>query len=165
MIEQYLQTYRSKGILVDTNLLLLLFIGGVSEKYIKEFKRTAMYTIEDYKGLLRLIDEFHKLVVTPNILTEVSNLSNGLSGERLKQFYEVFASSLSVMSEQYISSASTSDIPGFHAYGLADSGIIATAKEQYLVLTDDLRFASFARQNGVDVLNFNHIREAAWSVC
>lgn len=165
MIEEFLQKYRSRGILVDTNLLLLLFIGSTSESNIKDFKRTTAYTVEDYRLLLRLIDQFTKVIVTPNILTEVSNLSNGLYGERLRQFYEAFAKSLSVMSELYVTSASTSDIPGFHAYGLADSGIIAVAKDQYLVLTDDLRFASFAGQNGVDVLNFNHIREAAWAVC
>jgi len=75
----------------------------------------------------------------------------------------VFAQSLSIVSERYMESISVSKIPGFHAYGLADIGIISLAK-QYLVLTDDLRLASFATDNGIDVINFNHIRELAWDI-
>lgn len=162
MIEGYIKKYRSKGILIDTNLLLLLFIGRTHKDHIKSFKRTATYTAEDYGVLLLLIEQFAKIVATPNILTEVSNLSNGLFGERLKKFYDVFSESLTIISELYTPSSFISKSPGFHAYGLADSGIISVAKGEYLVLTDDLRFASFASQHGVDVLNFNHIREAAW---
>lgn len=162
MITEYVRKYRSRGILIDTNLLLLLFIGGVSKSYISSFKRTAVYTQEDYDSLLRLIDHFNRVVVTPNILTEVSNLANGLHGVRLEEFYMVFSKSLSILSELYIESSTVSNIHGFHSYGLADTGIIAIAKEKYLVLTDDLRFAAFAARQGVDVINFNHIREAGW---
>lgn len=159
MIEEYFKKYRTKGILVDTNLLLLLYIGGVSKKYISEFKRTNTYTEHDYDLLLRVIDNFSKVVVTPNLLTEVSNLSNGISGQRLKDFYAVFASSLSVIEEKYVPSKDLISHPALYAYGLADTGIAKIAKDNFLILTDDLRFASFASTNGADVINFNHIRD------
>lgn len=135
-MDGYIEKYRSKGILVDTNLLLLMLIGGVSRSYITQFKRTQLYSPEDYDLLIKVLDKFACVVVTPNLLTEVSNLSNGLSGPRLKQFYEVFAKALSVMQEKYIESVDLTSYPGFYAYGLADAGIVAAAKENYLVLTD-----------------------------
>jgi len=163
VIESYIAKYRSKGILIDTNLLLLLFIGRVSTEFIQQFKRTATYTPADYQMLLRLIDQFENVVVTPNVLTEVSNLSNGLNGARLRDFYSVFKESLSILSEEFVASAAVASQPGFKIYGLADIGINPIAKSKYLVLTDDLRFADFAGRNGVDVINFNHLRRAAWA--
>ena len=35
--------YRQKGILVDTNILLLLFVGSVNRKRISQFKRTQQF--------------------------------------------------------------------------------------------------------------------------
>lgn len=85
MIEAYIKQYRRKGIIVDTNLLLLALIGGTSS--IVEFKRTCGYSDADYQLLLKVIDQFEKLVSTPHILAEVSNLTNGLHGNKLRDFY------------------------------------------------------------------------------
>jgi rRNA-processing protein FCF1 len=164
VIESYIAKYRSKGILIDTNLLLLLFIGRVSPEFIQQFKRTTTYTAADYQMLLRLIDQFEKIVVTPNVLTEVSNLANGLHGDRLRDFFKVFKESLTILSEEFVPSAEAVSQPGFEIYGLADVGISLISRSNYLVFTDDLRFADFASRNGIDVINFNHLRQAEWAV-
>ena len=85
MIDAYIKQYRRKGIIVDTNLLLLALIGGTPS--VVEFKRTRGYTNEDYRLLLTMIDQFERLVSTPHILAEVSNLTNGLYGSKLHDFY------------------------------------------------------------------------------
>lgn len=162
MIEQHINTYRSKGILIDTNLLLLLLVGGTPS--IKNFKRTSTYTASDYELLVRLIDQFEKIIATPHILAEVSNLTNGLYGSQLNDFYETLKSSLtSIILEIHKPAIEIADNFSLSPYGLADVGIMAVAKNNYLVLTDDLRVASFALQNSVDVINFNHVRDAIWS--
>lgn len=86
MIEAYIKQYRRKGIIVDTNLLLLALIGGTSS--IGEFKRTRGYSDEDYQLLLKVIDQFETLVSTPHILAEVSNLTNGLYGSKLRDLMQ-----------------------------------------------------------------------------
>ena len=78
MIETYIRQYRRKGIIVDTNLLLLVLIGGTPS--IAGFKRTSGYTTKDYKLLLNVIDQFEKLISTPHILAEVSTLQTGFMG-------------------------------------------------------------------------------------
>ncbi|WP_414887283.1 PIN domain-containing protein [Pseudomonas marginalis] len=162
MIEAYIKQYRRKGIIVDTNLLLLALIGGTSS--IVEFKRTRGYSDADYQLLLKVIDQFEKLVSTPHILAEVSNLTNGLHGNKLRVFYATLKNSLSTIIEVHHPALDISRDYELSPYGLTDVGIVAAAKDNYLVLTDDLRVAGFAHQHCVDVVNFNHIREASWEV-
>lgn len=40
--------YRQKGILVDTNILLLWFVGAVNRDRISQFKRTQKFSPEDF---------------------------------------------------------------------------------------------------------------------
>lgn len=160
MIDAHIKKYRTKGIIVDTNLLLLALIGGTSS--IVEFKRTKGYTAQDYQLLLNVMDQFEKLISTPHILAEVSNLTNGLYGSQLFDFYATLKHSLSSLIEIHSPALHISRDYELSPYGLTDVGIIATAKNNYLVLTDDLRVAGFAHQHCVDVVNFNHIREASW---
>lgn len=162
MIDAYIKQYRNKGILVDTNLLLLVVAGGTPS--IVDFKRTSGYTTEDYDLLLIVIDQFEKLISTPHILAEVSNLTNGLYGKNLHDFYATFKKSLSTIVEIHSPALDIGHEYELAPYGLTDVGIIATAKNNYLVLTDDLKVAGFAHQHCVDVVNFNHIREASWGM-
>ena len=71
--------YKYKGVIVDTNILLLLFVGSVNKKRISKFNRTEQFSPKDYDFLVEIISYFSKIVVTPNILTEVSNFINQLT--------------------------------------------------------------------------------------
>jgi hypothetical protein len=73
-IQRLVVRYARKGILIDTNILLLYFLGSFDQDLIPSFKRTVQFTVEDYNTLLLLLQMFDRLVTTPNILTEVSNL-------------------------------------------------------------------------------------------
>ena len=66
--------YRWEGLLIDSNLLLLLFVGLRDRDRIQKFKRTAQFTIRDFERLAAFIRRFKEVVTTPSILTEVSNL-------------------------------------------------------------------------------------------
>jgi hypothetical protein len=77
-VARLIQKYRFKGLLLDTNLLLLLTVGRYSVQRIASFKRTASYEIEDYQTLSTLVSRFDRLITTPNILTEVDNLGRQL---------------------------------------------------------------------------------------
>ncbi|MCL2933856.1 MAG: hypothetical protein MGG11_16875, partial [Trichodesmium sp. MAG_R03] len=52
---QLLKKYQSKGILVDTNILLLWFVGRVNQKRISRFNRTKKFLPEHYQLLDRLL--------------------------------------------------------------------------------------------------------------
>ena len=73
-IEELTDRYRNKGVLVDSNLLLLLFIGATDRKIISRFKRTQTFVEEDYDTLLAYLDCFSKRITLPNILSETFTL-------------------------------------------------------------------------------------------
>jgi len=124
-----------------------------------------MYTEEDYSTLVNFLGHFEKVVTTPNILTEVSNLSGQLGlTENLKQsYFEKFASGITLLlTEHYLSSAEIARMQEFKRFGLTDAGVVRLARGNYLVLTDDFRLSGYLKKAGVDVLNFNHIRVMNW---
>lgn len=65
---------RVVGYLVDTGLLILLVVGNEDRALIPRFRRLSGYTDQDYDILHNLIRRAGQVLVTPNTLTEVSNL-------------------------------------------------------------------------------------------
>ena len=152
-MSKHIATY--KGILLDTNLLLLLTVGFKSIDEISRFKRTQTFSQQDYKALRKLIDQSKKLFTTPNILTEATNLlpSNFYSvlATLTEKFEECYLPSLEVM--QY-------DVKSYEKFGLSDSVLRKLAEENILILTVDAPFYHYASGLGLSVENFNHIRQS-----
>ena len=96
-----LSKYKTQGVLIDSNLLLLYFVGLYDQKQIPKFKRTAKYVIEDFLTVARIIDFFSRIVTTPNILTEVSNLSGQLHEAVKTRYFQLFAKQICVLDEHY----------------------------------------------------------------
>jgi rRNA-processing protein FCF1 len=162
MMEEIILRYRKKGVLIDANLLLLLGIGTLNQDYIPKFKRTNRYVVEDFLTLTSFLSLFTKVVTTPNILTEVSNLANSLTGNYRVQFGAILSQLIEVLEENYLASQSVANTYELYHFGLSDSTILKLVKEQYLLLTDDLKLSHYAMGNGIDVVNFNHIRIQNW---
>ena len=161
-IEQLAQRYKQAGIVVDTNILLLYFIGALDRDLIPKFKRTRQFTVEDHTILIRILDFFDKVVTTPNILTEVSNLSGQLGEPVRSEYFRKFSSDITLLGEEYAASQDIAHMSEFVRFGLTDTGIIHLTRGKYLVLTDDLPLSLHLQSTGVDVINFNHVRSAYW---
>jgi rRNA-processing protein FCF1 len=152
-ITDLIRKYRKKGVLLDTNLLLLYLIGSVDPQQVRNFKRTSIFTEDDFIILSNLVDLFETKITTPHILTEVSNFLNSESlfilAAYIKQAEEKFTNSIDLVeSDQFV------------FLGLADTAIVNTAKESVLVLTNDgLLYGSLAN-NGIEAINFDDIRKA-----
>lgn len=153
---------RRKGILIDTQPLLLFFVGTYDINLLHRFKHTLRYLKEDYELLILILNKFGKIVITPNILTEVSNLlaqmpwgitqEHGLRISALvKNFQEKFTPSANLISHKH-----------FYKFGLTDLATLDNAKGKYLVLTDDLSLFGYLQNCGVDVINFTQIRTMDW---
>jgi rRNA-processing protein FCF1 len=162
-LELLLTRYKNKGLLIDTNLLLLYFIGMHDPQRIPKFKRTMTFAIEDFFTLLRFFQYFSKVITTPNILTETNSLANQLPDNLKLAFFQKFSDQLAGLEEHYVESTKLSPTPNFLKLGLTDCGILNLAQGQYLVLTDDFRLAGHLEKQGIDAINFNHIRTMNWS--
>lgn len=162
-ISSLLQKYKRRGVLVDTNILLVYFIGIHDPKTIPKFKRTCTFSIEDYETIVSLFEFFEMRVTTSHILTEISNFIGQLPEKSASDCFNIFTKALDVLDERQLSAqkvAANNSV--FRKFGLTDTGIALLAKGEYLVLTDDLRISHYLANAGIDVLNFNHIREWNW---
>jgi hypothetical protein len=155
--------YKRRGVLLDTNILLVYFVGTFRREEITKFSRTRNFLEEDYDTLSSIIRFFdNKVFTTPNILTEVSNLSSHMDKGFKFEHFDFFSKGISFLTEEFTPSLSLSQMDKFYLFGLTDMAIAHIAREKCLVLTVDLRLVKYLEQIGIDVLNFNHIRTYFW---
>jgi predicted nucleic acid-binding protein len=162
-IARLINQYRNKGVLVDTNILVLLFVGATNRDRIEKFKRTQQFIPEDYDLLVQLLKSFSVIVVTPNVLTEVNSLLNQLGEPERGRCLAIFGQAIAELNERYVISREVVLREEFGRFGLTDIGIAAAAQDKYLVLTDDLRFAVQLQAMGIDTVNFNNLRILGWA--
>ena len=163
-IERVLARNRNKGALIDTNLLLLLFVGAVRRELIGSFKRVSTFAVEDYDLLVDLIEYLGPVFTTPNILTEVSNFAGQLSGPDRNKCFENFASTLTIFDETYISSKTVAQSGVFKNFGITDAGIVHLAGEHRLIITNDLPLYEFLIRSKCEALNFSHFAPMNWKL-
>jgi rRNA-processing protein FCF1 len=156
-----IEKHRAKGVLVDTNLLVLFLVGRVNRRRILNFKRTGDFVIEDYDLLVRLIAWFGKLIATPHVLSQVSDLTD-LTGNELTAIRELFKVLVEKVEESYDTSRLLVGDPAFKRLGLTDAAIATVCSRGVLVLTADAELHVALQERGIDALNFNHIRSLGW---
>jgi len=121
-------------------LLLLYILGNTNKQRIPTFKRTQTYTVQDFELLQLLVERFSRVVTTPNVLTEISNLAT-LYGAELKQFRSVLRNATEVIDEFYIESRRAVSDRHFERLGITDAAISMLGQQGPLVLTDDLELS------------------------
>ena len=159
-VETLLDTYKSKGLLVDSNLLLLYLVGSYDTSLVGDgkFNKLSKYTAEDYRLLVRLKAVFARSVTTPHVLTEVSNLTNDLPSSTRSECLKEFAATFEEMEELMTPSLEAARRSDFHFLGLTDAAL-AQWSSRFLVVTDDLRMVAKLNESGQQALNFNHLRD------
>ncbi len=122
--DSLLARYRNAGVLVDTNLLLLYFVGAYDQGLIERWSRTAdRFVSVDFDTLLVLLEGFERLAVT-----EVSNLLGNLSDPAKTECFRLFARSIrSLMYEKRTPGRVLIESPAFIAFGIADTSILDAA--------------------------------------
>ena len=155
-----MKTIQRNGLLIDTNLLILLLVGSCHPSLIRTNKITANQGF-DQNDFIRLRDfagRFRKLVTTPHILTEVSNHTEKIKGPDRQTFIREFVGWLEIMEEQSEPARQLAGMEGFAEYGLTDSAIHHLARNGLAVITVDFRLVGFLQKRGVKAVNFNHLR-------
>ena len=145
-----------KGLILDTNLLLVYLIGCYDVDYITHFTRTSAYTSEDFNKLRRYIKNFNALFVTPQILTELSHFSEEVNESKLNSYFEVLIKELSNFKEEYIDeNIILSNKESLIKFGFADCSIVEAAKRNSLtVLTTDFPLSGSMKASDLKALNW-----------
>jgi len=146
---------------LDTNLLVLLVVGGTDIGYIDKHKRLRGYTPTDYQMLVRLIDVSDEVIATPNVLTEVSNLIRQIGEPACSLVTISLGAVIARIRESYVPSKAASQRGEFMRLGLTDCALIEALRKSYTLLTDDIDLFHAVLRLGYNAQNFNHIREAS----
>ncbi len=159
-LESLVSKHCKSGVLIDSNLLLLLLVGTFDRKLVERVKRLNKYNTRDLDLLRRFCGLFQRILTTPHILTEVSNLIQNSDDRRLSAFLQYLAQQFGVLVEQYRTSADIVQHSLFISFGLADSALAMESDEGALVITDDFALCAALQNRGRDAINFNHLRQA-----
>lgn len=149
----------ASGVVVDSNLLLLLVVGLAGEEYISRHKRLAEYTVEDFRLLIQSLSGVERVIVTPNTLTETSNFLGHIAEPDRSYLFTAFREFIGTAEEKYYASGESSRRPEFPRLGLTDSALLEAVSDAYPLLTADLNLYLAALENGGKAVNFNHMRE------
>lgn len=149
------------GYFIDTNLLVLLVVGRVGRDLISKHSRLRAYTVEDYDLLINLIGRVERLYVTPNTLTETSNLLGQHGEPERSYFFAMLRSLIQSTEELVVASSVASSNSEFIRLGLTDAALIESVTEDTPLLTVDLDLYSAAMEKSVNAptaVNFVALR-------
>jgi len=153
---------RTSGVAIDTQLLLLLWIGGFDRELIGQFKRVNQYVATDYDLLLALVAACPKLVTTPNVLPEVVNLAGQLRSQLAVEFREELRQTIPKWEERLFSSHERMHDECFVRLGLTDATLEELARQNVLVLSADFPLYGSLMDQGLPAINFTHLRAEAY---
>ena len=149
---------RSRGALVDSNLLLVLVIGSVDPTLILRFKRTKSYSEADFNLLASELSLYDYVVTTPSILAEVSNYLGQLQSPDRETARQQLRVMIAAWQEHYRHSETLMRDSEYVRLGLTDAGICDAAQLSGIVFTADFDLYSSLSRRGLHVINFNHLR-------
>ena len=150
------------SVALDSNLLLLYIVGCASRDYIAKHKRLKAYSTEDFESLIKELSAASSVKVTPNTLTETSNLIDHIAEPARGLIYETFESFLALpeSDEQYVPSKHAAAAPELPRLGLTDCVLLRLCADGVPLLTADLPLYLAAVARGAAATNFNHLRDA-----
>jgi hypothetical protein len=154
--------YKSRGILVDSSLLVVYLVGNFDRHQLINCRAIkSTFTEAEFELLAGIIAQFDVLMTTPHVLTEVSNLAGKLPLRLHIKFRAFFAQIITRLAEANVAAVNIASSASFVRFGVADTAISLVAPGHYFVLTEEPALYGLLTGNGVDVMNFNHVRLAA----
>ena len=111
-------------IFVDANLLVLLVVGETDRKLIAKHRRLREFDQDDYERLIRLVNHVDQILVTPNTLTEASNLLAQHGEPERSRFFEVLRILIEEHEEIVVASRDASRNAEFERLGLTDAALL-----------------------------------------
>ena len=147
------------GFFIDANLLLLLIVGSVGRDLIAKHRRLRRFTVEDFDRLINLLDRVEQVLVTPNTLTETSNLLAQHGDPERSRFFDRLWFIIQESKEIVVASTVASRNNAFKRLGLTDAALLEVATAETPLVTVDLDLYLAALAKGQDAaVNFTHLQ-------
>ena len=146
------------GFFIDTNLLLLLIVGSVGKDFIAKHGRLRNFTADDFDNLIHLLHP-QQVFVTPNTLTETSNLLAQHKDPERSRFFDKLKFIIQESKEVIVASTVAAGNNAFKRLGLTDAALLEVATADTPLVTVDFDLYQAASEKGHDtVVNFTHLQ-------
>lgn len=164
-ITSYLAGHQARGILLDTNVLLLFLFAAFKPAMIGK-KRLEKYDENAGKLLFNFVIKFSRILTTPHVLAETSNLAAQIVDKKFRDelFDELHPRFCLNTADSFVHCEVDGDQVDnllFRRVGMTDAYLAALVRNNELLLTDDLDLYVAAVSTGGAALNFTHMRESA----
>ena len=153
---------RAKRIFLDTGLLMLFVVGATDRKLIAKHRRLREFQEKDYDILIDKIGHVDKILVTPNTLTEVSNLLDQHGEPERSRIFETLRVFIEEQEEIVVASRAASQRKEFTRLGLTDTGLLEVISNSNPLLTVDLAlYVAAITKESESAHNFRHYQSFA----
>ena len=149
------------GYFIDANLLVLLVAGAVDPGLIGKHRRLQGFTVDDYDLLLDIAGRADSIFVTPNTLTEASNLLAQHRDPERSILLDGLRLLIEDSREVVVRSVEASSHDAYARLGLTDAALLEVAASETPVLTADLELYLVALEKAPGAaVNFTHYRDS-----
>ena len=149
---------RTKGLLLDSNLLLLLLAGRHDRRLLDSFERVKQFRPEELDLIAGIVNQYDRILTTPHILTEVNGLSGKIPSRVRYEYFGTFSDLITDLDEHVPAAAELREDKAFRRLGITDTAIKAVADTGCLVLSIDLDLVMAVLDQGGLAFNFNNVR-------
>jgi len=141
-------------VVIDSNIFILFLVGQINENKIKNYTRNSIYSKEDYYFLINILSKYDRIITSPNILTEVDNILNRITGDDKYRYLAIVKNIYKQTIEKYLETESVSQNWFFDILGITDSAIIIMARECDLLISADSALCDYAKSLGIETFDF-----------
>lgn len=144
-------------VFVDTNLLVLLVVGKTDRNLIEKHRRLQEFQEDDYDILVKILKQVDKILVTPNTLTEASNLLAYHGEPERSRIFEVLRMLIEEHEEIVVTSKTASQSKEFTRLGLTDAALLEAISSSTPVVTVDFSlYRAAISKESQSAYNFRH---------
>lgn len=152
---------KSRPVLVDSSPLLLLLVGTCERGLVERFKRTKNYSRNDYDLLVQFLAG-RRVIATPGVLAEVSNMAMQLRREEFARLVDRNIDGLRHMGEIHVAKDLIIEAPEFKRVGATDTTLLLAARDNdWEILTSDHPLFSRCRSEGIEATHMMELQTRA----
>lgn len=163
-ISSYRRTNHAASLIIDTNILLLFFIGIYDRDYLDSCplmtENGKRYRREHFELMEKVLKIFlNKIVITPHVLSEINMLSRKRvkPEARMTSLFIKITQQLEKCREEHVELKIILSNGGVLKFGFTDISLIEAAnKNKWAILTDELPLYSNYRES-VPIIYFSNL--------
>lgn len=150
---------RQTGFFLDSSLLVLLIVGNAGKHLIAKHRRLREFSPEDYGTLIAMVSKVDQVFVTPNTLTEASNLLAQHRDPERSYFFDKLRFLIEESREVVVASKTASRSQFFHRLGITDAALLEAVTDQRPLVTVDLDlYLAATKKSRNAAMNFTHLQ-------